>query len=522
MEKRLTADLNVVANSNLEIQQLDGDLNIIQKLDDEPNDVGGLTSAELKAKFDESGNIIKKYINETLIPAVLTEDATEESRKQAEAARVAAEQGRVTAEEGRVSAESGRVSAEQARSNAESSRVSAESARVQAETARADETAGIVARATAQANAAAGSASQAAGSEQSAKDAAGTAAGAANSASQSAAAASGSASQASAAAASAAQSAASVDGINKTAQSWAVGGTGTRPGEDTDNAKYWAQQAQAAVGGDFATKKEAQGYVTAHNESVDAHPDLRVAVAGAVRYDAAQSLTDAQKAQARTNIGVDGVAAKSIGSVAKSLNASELQAYLNSLPRLLTENHVITLNGTYSQVINIAGFYGCGSITLRAEAVGGCVLNHWVNITNCAIPVVLQKIKWQEPVEILGSGQSYVIVENAQVFMDECVLIGSKDSGSQRPGGVNAQRFGALYTENCVFKTLTFCAQTYFGGYVELLANQDGTLFEDNYMGVATYNGGIILLTGKTPDTPGSTWNSRNGGLLVSASGKVL
>lgn len=302
MEKRLTADLNVVANSNLEIQLLNGDLNIIQKLDDEPNDVGGLTSAELKAKFDESGNIIKKYINETLIPAVLTDDATEESRKQAEAARVAAEQGRVTAEEGRVSAESGRVSAEQARSNAEASRVSAENAREAAETARADETAGIVAQATAQANAAAGSASQAAGSEQAAQSAANTASSAASSASQSAAAASGSASQASAAAASAAQSAASVDGINKTAQSWAVGGTGTRPGEDTDNAKYWAQQAQTAVGGDFATKEDAQGYVTAHNESVGAHPDLRVAVAGSVRYDSAQSLTDEQKAQARENI----------------------------------------------------------------------------------------------------------------------------------------------------------------------------------------------------------------------------
>lgn len=303
MEKRLTADLNVVSNSNLEIQLLDGDLNIIQKLDDEPNDVGGLTSAELKAKFDESGNIIKKYINETLIPSVLTDDATEESRKQAEAARVAAEQGRVTAEEGRVSAESGRVSAEQARANAEASRVSAESARVQAETARADETAGIVARATAQANAAAGSASQAAGSEQAAQSAANTASSAASSASQSAAAASGSASQAQASAAAAAQSAASVDGVNKTAQSWAVGGTGTRPGEDTDNAKYWAQQAQTAVGGDFATKTDAQGYVDTHNQSVDAHADIRAAVAGSVRYDAAQSLSDAQKEQARGNIG---------------------------------------------------------------------------------------------------------------------------------------------------------------------------------------------------------------------------
>lgn len=378
MEKRLTADLNVVANSNLEIQLLDGDLNIIQKLDDEPNDVGGLTSAELKAKFDESGNIIKKYINETLIPAVLTDDATEESRKQAEAARVAAEQGRVTAEEGRVSAETARAQAETARQsaetaragaestrqskenarqtaetaranaetdrqaaetrrgeaetarasaeserrNAESSRVtaegdrasaeasrvtaeqgrtSAESTRVQdeqkrvsaengrveaeaqraaAEQARADENTGIVAQATAQANAAAQSAEIASASAQTAQSAASSAGTAASTASTAAEAASGSASQAQASAAAAAQSAASVDGINKTAQSWAVGGTGTRPGEDTDNAKYWAQQAQAVVGGDFATKNEAQGYVTTHNQSADAHADIRNALNG--------------------------------------------------------------------------------------------------------------------------------------------------------------------------------------------------------------------------------------------------
>lgn len=385
MEKRLTADLNVVANSNLEIQLLDGDLNIIQKLDDEPNDVGGLTSAELKAKFDESGNIIKKYINETLIPAVLTDDATEESRKQAEAARVAAEQGRVTAEEGRVSAETARAQAETARQsaetarsgaestrqskenarqtaetaranaekdrqaaetrrgeaetarasaeserrNAESSRVtaeggrasaeasrvtaeqgrtSAESARVQdeqkrvsaensrveaeaqraaAEQARADENTGIVAQATAQANAAAGSAESASASAKTAQSAsrnagtaASTASSAASTASTAAEAASGSASQASAAATAAAGSAAGAETASKTAQSWAVGGTNTRPGEDTDNAKYWAEQAQAVVGGDFATKVEAQGYVTTHNQSADAHADIRNALNG--------------------------------------------------------------------------------------------------------------------------------------------------------------------------------------------------------------------------------------------------
>ena len=92
------------------------------------------------------------------------------------------------------------------------------------------------------ASAAANSASAAATSAQTATDAASTASAAAE-------AASGSASEAQESAAAAAESAASVNGINKTAQSWAVGGTGTREGEDTNNAKYWAEHAQQAAGG---------------------------------------------------------------------------------------------------------------------------------------------------------------------------------------------------------------------------------------------------------------------------------
>ena len=48
------------------LTKLTSDLNIIQALDDEPNDVGGLSAAQLKAKFDEAANAIKTYINNTL------------------------------------------------------------------------------------------------------------------------------------------------------------------------------------------------------------------------------------------------------------------------------------------------------------------------------------------------------------------------------------------------------------------------------------------------------------------------
>ena len=42
-----------------------------------------------------------------------------------------------------------------------------------------------------------------------------------------------------------------------------------------------------------------------------------------------------------------------------TMPASELQAYLDALPCLLTENHIITLSGTCSQDVRVQGFYGC-------------------------------------------------------------------------------------------------------------------------------------------------------------------
>ena len=47
----------------------------------------------------------------------------------------------------------------------------------------------------------------------------------------------------------AAQSATQVAANSKAAESWAVGGTGTREGEDSNNAKYWCESAQAIAGG---------------------------------------------------------------------------------------------------------------------------------------------------------------------------------------------------------------------------------------------------------------------------------
>ena len=154
----LNENLDII--TNLVIPFMEDDVDVIQKLDDEPNDVGGLSAAELKAKFDEAGNIIKGYINDTLVPSLSDTVAEAEERRKDEAQRQENEAARQEAENNRQNSFAEEL--------AEAERLNEENV-------------------------------------QSAKE--------------------------------------SADSATE-AKSWARGGTGTRTGEDTDNAKYWYEQAK--------------------------------------------------------------------------------------------------------------------------------------------------------------------------------------------------------------------------------------------------------------------------------------
>ena len=132
--KPLSADMDNI--QKLVIPGLDTDMDVIQKLDDEPNDVGGLSPAQLKAEFDKAGNIIKNYVNEQLLPAISDTVVEAEVRSQQEEQRAAAEEERAAAEDARTEAEKGRAEAEEQRNAAESGRVGAEDSRTQAEAGR--------------------------------------------------------------------------------------------------------------------------------------------------------------------------------------------------------------------------------------------------------------------------------------------------------------------------------------------------------------------------------------------------
>ena len=52
----------------MSIPRVTNELSTVSQLDDRPNDTGGLTAAELKAKFDKDSETLKAYINNTLVP----------------------------------------------------------------------------------------------------------------------------------------------------------------------------------------------------------------------------------------------------------------------------------------------------------------------------------------------------------------------------------------------------------------------------------------------------------------------
>lgn len=74
-----------------------------------------LSEEKVRADMQLLHDEVKNYLNDTLIPAVVADGATEEHRAEAEAARVAAEQTRQSNEQTRQANETSRISAENAR-----------------------------------------------------------------------------------------------------------------------------------------------------------------------------------------------------------------------------------------------------------------------------------------------------------------------------------------------------------------------------------------------------------------------
>ncbi len=145
--------------------------------------------------------------------------------------------------------------------NLEASATASARAYAEAAAASASDASGYADAASNSANSASTYADNASDSATEAATSAGNASTYADNASASATSASGYASNAASSASSVAQQVSTAATSATLSQSWAVGGTGTRSGEDTNNAKYWSTVAQAIAGGGVYTFNGRSGAV---------------------------------------------------------------------------------------------------------------------------------------------------------------------------------------------------------------------------------------------------------------------
>ena len=167
------------------------------------------------------------------------------------------------------------------------------------------------------------------------------------------------------------------------AESYARGGTGTRAGEDTDNAKYYKEQAAQIVGGDYATNTDVANAVSAHDGGVSAHSDIRTALSthtgnGDVHVTAAQksawsakqnALTfDSSPTQNSTNPVTSGGVYTAIQSAGKtpyvhSFAANDWTAGTNETTlTIAAATHGLTGSGVLAQFLHlVSGNYVAGT-----------------------------------------------------------------------------------------------------------------------------------------------------------------
>lgn len=196
--------------------------------------------------------------------------------------------------------------------------------------------------------------------------------------------------------------------------------------------------------------------------------------------------------------------------------ASELQAYLDALPRLLTEHHDIVLTGTHTQLVRIADFYGSGSLTIRAANLGGCVFTRGISVNNCSVPIKMEKLKWAIGADVPQDDSYCLTCSSSEVIARECSFNGYMlPTGDKTGRGATTINHAYLQLRDCQFRDLLVVAKCFGGGRIDVIEPDKKGEYRDNSVGAYTHFSGLIMLMGGIPSTLGGTGNEIHGGAIV-------
>lgn len=193
----------------------------------------------------------------------------------------------------------------------------------------------------------------------------------------------------------------------------------------------------------------------------------------------------------------------------KEVAAAELPAYIDSLPRLLTTNLIITVSsGNVPGNLAIKGFYGTGSLTIQVAEGAEVVCQGSVTALNCGLYVDLKGLKLYSANGIAANA-SIVTARNCSVNRTE-----TENSST----GAYACHGGALTLYDCALHGYTYALNAQSCGIITA-HNCTGS---ENIYGTMVVMGGIVLLSGTTPDLMGGNANTKGGGIIAKANGTLL
>lgn len=195
--------------------------------------------------------------------------------------------------------------------------------------------------------------------------------------------------------------------------------------------------------------------------------------------------------------------------------ATDLPAYFDSLPRLLTENLTIKVSGgTVATTLSITGFYGPGRLWIQREGATPLVLAKGAMVMWNTLQIILSRLTFRGEHAPEPGGSFVEVYASSPVSLEHCEVDGEGTGG----WGIRATAGSNLHLDGCTVRN-THGALLCQRGCVMSADNCAGA---DNSVGACVYYGGLILLSGSTPDLLGGNVNTKQGGIIVKADGTLL
>lgn len=231
-------------------------------------------------------------------------------------------------------------------------------------------------------------------------------------------------------------------------------------------------------------------------------------VSAVVSCSPAGLITETDFAPVRSRVEQTGISSRTV-----HLEAAELQAFLDSLPRLLTERLTVKVSGEVTGGLTIRDFYGPGYIFFPNENLQ---IHGELLVASCSVMVHIKHVS-VTATEDMGLNSDLISVSDSRhVYLQDVTMSGYGDM--RNTVGVVARNCSAVKVADCRFTGLRGAAMA-TGSSLCTINNSTG---ENNAIGASVYVGGIVFLHGTTPATVGGAANAKQSGLIVDKNGNLI